>query len=122
MTVMASGFVVDGHKRKKKKEKRRWNSYEVATRLDTESPKYRTSVLLACIGDEAFDVFDGFSFEKEDQNDIDWDCAGQIRAVLRRRGQWDIWNISLQQKKPRGGRDNRCLCIHFAEAYQDVQF
>ena len=36
-----------------------------------ESPKYRTSVLLACIVDEAFDIFDGFSFEKEDQNDID---------------------------------------------------
>ena len=55
-----------------RKFKRQWNNYEVATRLDTESPKYRTSVLLACIGDEAFDIFDGFSFEKEeDQNDID---------------------------------------------------
>ena len=40
-------------------------------RLDTESPKYHTSVLLACIGDKALDIFDGFSFEKEDQNDID---------------------------------------------------
>ena len=55
-----------------RKFKRQWNNYEVATRFDTESPKYRISVLLACIGDEAFDIFDGFSFEKEeDQNDID---------------------------------------------------
>ena len=54
-----------------RKFQRQWNNYEVATRLDTESPKYRTSVLLACIDDEAFDIFDGFSFEKEDQNDID---------------------------------------------------
>ena len=41
-----------------RKFQRQWNNYEVATRLDTESPKYRTSVLLACIDDEAFDIFD----------------------------------------------------------------
>ena len=44
--------------------------------LNTQSPKYRTSVLSACIGDEAFVIFDGGGgggvFEKEeDQNDIE---------------------------------------------------
>ena len=56
----------------------------------TKSPKYRTSVLLACIGDEAFDIFDGFSFEKEeDQNDIDTVldkieqfCVGEASEVI----------------------------------------
>ena len=43
-----------------RKLKRLWNSCEAATRLDTESPKYRTSVSLACIGDEAFDILMGF--------------------------------------------------------------
>ena len=49
-----------------RKFKRQWNSYESVTRLDTESPKYRTSVSLACIGDEAFDILMGFpSWKKE---------------------------------------------------------
>ncbi|XP_041350800.1 uncharacterized protein LOC121369792 [Gigantopelta aegis] len=44
----------------------------IATRLETESPKYHTSVFLACVGEEAFDIFDGFSFgQDEDANDID---------------------------------------------------
>ena len=34
----------------------------VAGRVDIETPRYRTSVFLACVGDEAFDIFDGFSF------------------------------------------------------------
>ena len=55
-----------------RKFKRQWNNCEAATRLDTESPKYLISVSLACIGDEAFDIFDRFSFEEEgNQNDIE---------------------------------------------------
>ena len=49
-----------------RKFKRQWNNYEAATRLDTESPKYRTSVSLACIGDEAFDMLIGFPLGKKE--------------------------------------------------------
>ena len=53
-----------------RKFKRQWNNYEAVTRLDTESPKYLISVSLVCIGDEAFDIFDKFSFEEDvNQND-----------------------------------------------------
>ena len=50
----------------RRKFKRQWNNYEAATRLDSESPKYRTSVSLACIGDEAFDILIGFPLRKKE--------------------------------------------------------
>lgn len=52
-----------------RKFKRQWTNYEVATHLDTESPKYRKAVFLSVIGEDAFDVFDGFSFEEEESED-----------------------------------------------------
>ena len=55
-----------------RKFKRQWTNYEVASRLDREESKYRCSVLLACIGDEAFDVYEGLSFtDAEDRDDIE---------------------------------------------------
>ena len=42
---------------------RSWKNYEKASRLDEEEESYRCAVLLACIGDEAMEVFDGFEFK-----------------------------------------------------------
>ena len=54
--------------------KRQWASYSVATRLDKETSEYRVAVLLTCLGPEALEIHDGFSFDEtqgEDKNDID---------------------------------------------------
>ena len=51
---------------------RSWKNYEKASRLEEESDDYRCSVLLACIGDEAMEVFDGFQFKTgESREQID---------------------------------------------------
>ena len=42
---------------------RSWKNYEKASRLDEEEESYWCAVLLACIGDEAMEVFDGFEFK-----------------------------------------------------------
>ena len=52
--------------------KRQWDAYEIATRLDKETLKYRTAVLLTCLGSEALEIHEGFSFEDgEDRNNIE---------------------------------------------------
>ena len=52
--------------------KRQWQAYEIATRLDKETPKYRIAVLLTCLGAEALEIHGGFSYEAgEDRHDID---------------------------------------------------
>ena len=54
-----------------RKWKRQWEAYEIATRLDKETAKYRTAVLLTCLGSEALEVHEGFSFEDgENRDDI----------------------------------------------------
>ena len=51
--------------------KRQWEAYEIATRLDRETPKYRTAVLLTCLGAEALEIHEGFSYDAgEDRHDI----------------------------------------------------
>ena len=70
-----------------RKFKTQWNNYEVVTRLDTETPKCRTSVFLACAGDEAFDNFDGFSFEEEEDPDDNKVVLPKFE-ILFRRGKW----------------------------------
>ena len=98
-----------------RKFKRQWNNYEVAWMLNTQSPKYLTSVLIAFIGDEAFVIFDGGEGGRglwEKISKRHWDCAGQIKYTK---------HFSLQ-KKPRGRRNSRHLYILFAEVCQDVQF
>ena len=51
---------------------RSWKIYERASRLSEEENSYRCSVLLACIGEEALAVFDGFHFDNEtDRDNID---------------------------------------------------
>ena len=52
--------------------KRQWDAYEIATRLDKETLKYRTAVLLTCLGSEALEIHEGFIFEDgEDRNNIE---------------------------------------------------
>ena len=67
-----------------RKFKTRWNSYEVATRLDTETPKYRTSVFLACAGDEAFDNFAGFYLEEGEDPDGNKVVLAKFEILCRR--------------------------------------
>ena len=62
----------DGLAQRWKQFARSWSIYERASRLKEEKTGYRCSVLLACIGDEAMEVFDGFTFgEGESEDDID---------------------------------------------------
>ncbi|KAK7101729.1 hypothetical protein V1264_020066 [Littorina saxatilis] len=53
-----------------KKFRRQWDNYEIASRLDKER-EYRCAVLLACIGEDAVDVYDSMRFtEGENKKDI----------------------------------------------------
>ena len=55
-----------------RKFKRQWGNYEVASRLDAEPADYRKAVFLSVIGEEAFDIFEGFAFtDEEDEDDIE---------------------------------------------------
>ena len=49
--------------------KRGWNNFEVASRLKTESTEYRCAVFLSCIGEEAAELLDGFSFKEDEKDD-----------------------------------------------------
>lgn len=61
-----------GMQTKWKRFKRAWTNYEVATRLSDETKEYRCAVFMTCIGEEANELFDGFSFTNtERKNDID---------------------------------------------------
>ena len=51
---------------------RSWNNYEIASNLKAEPNEYRCSVLLAIIGDDALERFDGFRFDNDNEKtDID---------------------------------------------------
>ena len=55
-----------------RKFKRQWQNYAVASRLDKEEKDYQCAVFLACIGEDALEVFDGLPFaEGENKEDID---------------------------------------------------
>ena len=55
-----------------RKFSRQWKNYSIASRLIKEPKEYQCAVLLACIGEEAQEIYDGLHFEDdEDQNDID---------------------------------------------------
>ena len=52
--------------------KRSWDNFEVASNLKAEDKEYRCAVLLAIIGDNALEKFEGFKFEQgESDKDID---------------------------------------------------
>lgn len=54
-----------------KKFHRQWENYEVASRLNKEDAEYRCAVLLACIGEEGMEVYDGMQFNGgENKKDI----------------------------------------------------
>ena len=62
----------EGLEQRWKSFKRGWKIYEKASRLEDQDKAYRTSVLLACIGDEAMTLYDTFQFaEDESEDDID---------------------------------------------------
>ena len=62
----------EGLEQRWKSFKRGWKIYEKASRLEDQDTSYRTSVLLACIGDEAMTLYDTFQFaEGESEEDID---------------------------------------------------
>ena len=59
----------EGVANKWKQFHRSWKIYEKASRLSEEENAYRCSVFLACIGEEALAIFDGFQFDSEDDKD-----------------------------------------------------
>ena len=77
-----------------------WANFEVAADLKKESSARRAAIFLACVGTEAYEVFETMEFEDdEDRRDIDKvidafrkHCIGEInltyeRYVFNRRGQ-----------------------------------
>ena len=55
-----------------KKFKRLWDNYEIASGLKEKDKHLRTATFLTCIGPDALDLMDGFSFANADeQKDID---------------------------------------------------
>src|SRR3989442_2361033 len=69
-----------------------WSNYEMATDLTAESKEKRTAVLLTCIGNEAYDVFQSMVFSEEShRQDIDrvikaFDdyCIGETNVTYER--------------------------------------
>ena len=45
-----------------------WQNYEIASRLDKEESAYRCAVLLACIGEDAQEIYEGLLFKEGDDN------------------------------------------------------
>ncbi|KAK7105846.1 hypothetical protein V1264_017174 [Littorina saxatilis] len=52
-----------------RKFKRSWETYELASRLDSQDEKYRAAVFKTCLSDDARDVFEGLPFEAADDKD-----------------------------------------------------
>ncbi|GFR97655.1 retrovirus-related Pol polyprotein from transposon 17.6 [Elysia marginata] len=50
--------------------KRDWNTYEIASKLRSETAEIRVATLLSCIGRDAINIFDGFQLTEEQNNDI----------------------------------------------------
>ncbi len=55
-----------------KRFKRAWKNFEIASKLQDETPQYKCAVFQSCIGEEAAELIDGFIFkEDEDEDNID---------------------------------------------------
>ena len=55
-----------------KKFKRLWTNYEIASRLSIQSSILRTATLLACIGPNILEIYDGLPFaSNEEKTNID---------------------------------------------------
>ena len=75
-----------------KRFRSQWANYELATDLTEESKEKRTAVLLTCIGNEAYDVFQSMVFSEEShRQDIDrvikaFDdyCIGETNVTYER--------------------------------------
>ena len=69
-----------------------WANYEVATDLDTKKSSKRAAVFLACIGTEAYEIFQTMDFESEDdRTNIDKvieaferHCIGEVNVTYER--------------------------------------
>jgi hypothetical protein len=44
---------------------RQWKNYSIATRLDKEDKAYQCAVFLACVGEEAQEVYEGLPFAND---------------------------------------------------------
>ena len=53
-----------------KRFKRSWTNYKIASGLISKDKRLRTATFLTCIGSEAMDVFDGFDFGEDNQDDL----------------------------------------------------
>jgi len=75
-----------------KRFRSQWGNYELATDLSGESKEKRTAVLLTCIGNEAYDVFQSMVFADESHRaDIDQVikafedyCVGETNVTYER--------------------------------------
>ena len=55
-----------------KRFRQAWDNYEIAFRLKMQDKDFRTATLLTCIGQDALEIYDGLSFDDEEQKrDID---------------------------------------------------
>ena len=59
-----------------KRFKRVWENYEIAAGLDTKENPLRVATLLTCLGPDAIELFDGFTFaedaDKEEMKSVLW--------------------------------------------------
>ena len=75
-----------------KRFKRVWENYEIAAGLDTKENPLRVATLLTCLGPDAIELFDGFTFaedaEKEDPDKIieqfENHCVGETNETYER--------------------------------------
>ena len=69
-----------------------WNNYEIAADLADQPKKKRTAIFLACIGLEAYQLFQTLQFAEEaDRQDIDKvteafqrHCIGEVNVTYER--------------------------------------
>ena len=75
-----------------KRFKRVWENYEIAAGLDTKENPLRVATLLTCLGPDAIELFDGFTFaedaDKEDPDKIieqfENYCVGETNEMYER--------------------------------------
>ena len=69
-----------------------WNNYAKAVKLHTESAECQTAVFLACIGADAYALYETFEFDSDDarsnlttiKNAFEAHCIGEINVVYER--------------------------------------
>src|SRR5215469_2253000 len=54
-----------------KRFRSQWQNYEIATDLVTETTDKRAAILLACIGSEAYELFQAFELSETDARKIE---------------------------------------------------